>query len=197
MGNNNNNVLALVIVCVALAVGLVFAVNYRQGTDFTNQPNQNQPWQNWNNSLNANPQQPGFRPPMAPMNPRSYQEAIDMSRRTGRRVLLFFHADWCTWCKKMESETLSDSRVRQALTQYIVYKVDTTRERAIGRKYLVAGIPAYCITDASERASQRGNGFKSPEEFLAWLNGQQRPNRPIIPDNRRPDNRPNPRPNPG
>ena len=195
--SNNTNIVALVVATVALAVGLAFAVNYKQGMDSSqNQMTPNQ-WQNWNNQPNKpNPVQPS--PDVTPTNPRSYQEALDMSRRTGKKVFLFFHADWCTWCKKMERETLSDARVKQALSNYIVYHVDTGKERAVGRKYLVSGIPAYCITDTSERASQRGQGYRTPQEFLDWLSGRRIPNLPDRnpnwpdrnPDNNRPPRRP-------
>lgn len=179
MGTNNNNIVVLAIVAVALIVGLVFAVSYKQAADAYNQQGPNQ-WQNWDNQPTMPPPvqprpQPRPEPPdVTPTNPTSYQEAIDMSRRTGKKVFLYFHADWCSWCKKMERETLSDARVKQELSKYIVYYVDRDQERAVARKYMVGGIPAYCITDSSERASKRGVGYKSPQEFIDWLNGNDR-----------------------
>lgn len=184
MGNNKNNVLLLVVAVIALAMGLTFAISCKHRSLTQASPNQ---WQNWNDHKNEFPINPPYqqpeprphpqKPDVVPSNPTSYQEAMDMSRRTGKKVFLFFHADWCSWCKKMERDTFSDSSVKQALNQYIVYHVDTGKEREISRKYSVSGIPAYCITDNSEKPTQSGQGYKTPQEFLNWLSGDRNPNR--------------------
>ena len=78
----------------------------------------------------------------------------------------------------MERDTLSDPSVKQALSNYIVYHVDTGKEKQVARKYVVTGIPCYYITDVSENANYRGQGYKNVQDFLKWLGGDRHPNLP-------------------
>jgi thiol:disulfide interchange protein len=182
MDNNKTNITALIMTVIALSVGLVFAINYKQNAN-ADQLSINE-WQSWNNNnqhILAEP--PEELPPskeVVPEEPKTYQEALLISKKTGKQIFLFFHADWCHWCEKMERETLSKAEVKQALSNYIVYFVDTGKEPSVSRKYVTRGIPTYVITNHTERVLKRGSGYRSSKDFTTWLNGGQRP--PQLPE---------------
>jgi thiol-disulfide isomerase/thioredoxin len=108
----------------------------------------------------------------------SYAEALQKSGETGKPVLAFFTADWCTWCKKMKNETMTDSRVQSVLKNYILVYVDSDHDRNAVRKFGVDGLPSYVITNSREDKLKVETGFKSPEIFSSWLNDSSLFNQP-------------------
>lgn len=105
--------------------------------------------------------------------PKTYKEALELSKKTNKPMFLFFHADWCKWCKKMESETLSDAKVKEALSSYIVFYVDADNEKDVAEKYNVGGLPSYYVADGSEAVKKEGSGFKNVNQFLSWLGAEK------------------------
>lgn len=100
----------------------------------------------------------------------SYAEALEASKSLKRPIFLYFGADWCAYCRKMKSTTLSDEEVRQKLAkEYVPCFIDTDADRATSRKYKVAGIPAYMVLSQDETVLARSSGMKTKEEFLKWL----------------------------
>jgi thiol:disulfide interchange protein len=181
MDNNKSSIFLLWIATLALTVGLIFSVIYKQHAN-AEQLHINE-WQNWNNNgiiIPKPPEATPIEPEVTPTEPKSYQEALSMSKKNGKQIFLFFHADWCHWCKKMERETLSKEEVKQALSNYIVYFVDTGKESSVARKYVTGGIPTYVITNHTEIVSKRGSGYKSSRDFINWLNNRQ-PSQPSNP----------------
>lgn len=105
--------------------------------------------------------------------PKTYKEAVELSKKTNKPMFLFFGADWCKWCKKMEAETLSDAKVKEALSSYIVFHVDADKEKDVTEKYNVGGLPSYYVADGSETVKKEGSGFKNVNQFLSWLGAEK------------------------
>jgi thioredoxin-related protein len=102
----------------------------------------------------------------------TYRVALAAARRSRKPMLLIFHAEWCTWCRKMERDTFADAGVRSAMARYEVYHVDTDLEPRMSNRFLdgQSGIPAYCVLDPKdEKVQKTGAAYKTPQEFLDWL----------------------------
>lgn len=99
-----------------------------------------------------------------------YATAMDLGKRHRKHVFIHFSAEWCTWCKKMQKETYTDSQVKTKLNNYVLCVVDTDKQRDIATKYNVSGIPTYVITHPDGNMVKTGSGFKPPNEFLIWAN---------------------------
>lgn len=99
----------------------------------------------------------------------SYRDAIKKSGEEGMPVLVFFEADWCSWCKKMKSETLTDRNVRQSMKNYILVFVNTDRNKSIARKFGVRSLPSYTITNMNETKLKSDGGFLDAKRFDNWL----------------------------
>lgn len=90
-------------------------------------------------------------------------------------VMLDFYADWCISCKEMESYTLSDPRVKEALADFVVLQVDITKNDANDKAFLKAfnliGPPAILFFDLSqqEQTDARVIGFQGTKTFLKHL----------------------------
>jgi len=179
----------LLIAVLTLSVGLFGVWYWKTDTsDVKVDPNSNQ-WNQhgWNLNNSKEPVEPQIKPPIndnqnnQPIKYKNYQEAVLAAKAQNKKMFIFFHEDWCHWCEKMQKETLSNPKVKNALQKYIVYVTKKSKEEAVARKYKVRGIPAYYIASYRERIEKRGIGFKDADSFLNWLNGQSN-------NNRRPDN---------
>jgi len=100
----------------------------------------------------------------------SYNDAIQQSGELGMPIFVYFEADWCSWCKKMKSETLSNSGVQEIMKNYILVQVDTDQDQETTRKFGVRALPSYVITNCNETKLKNGEGFKSASDFAPWLN---------------------------
>lgn len=99
-----------------------------------------------------------------------YKEALAAAKKHNRPIFLYFGAEWCGYCRKMKSETLSDAAVKEKLgKEYVTCIIDTDKDRSTARKFKVSGIPAYMVIDSSETVIVRDSGFKSKDDMLMWL----------------------------
>lgn len=98
-----------------------------------------------------------------------YDDAVKKAGELGMPIAIVFRADWCHWCKKLEEETLVDSKVKSMMMNYVFLTVDTDKDSSTTRKFGVSGLPSYVITNASGEKLKSGSGFKSGEAFSKWL----------------------------
>jgi thiol-disulfide isomerase/thioredoxin len=184
--NQRAAIIGLLVFVLAAFGGLVFydakyghKFDKLLGKDKTTQ--QNWKWDDQWDSKGPNVQVPPVNPnPPAPTPPPtppvqqliagSYQEAIQKSGELGRPVLVIFTAEWCSWCKKMKSETMTDSRVQSVLKNYILVYVDTDKDRSPVRKFGVESLPSFVITNVNEEKLKFDSGFKNADSFASWLN---------------------------
>ncbi|HZO87249.1 MAG TPA: thioredoxin family protein [Chthonomonadaceae bacterium] len=98
----------------------------------------------------------------------SLSDAMDESRRTGKPILLVFHADWCPFCRRMERETFADPTVARLSRNFICVKVDT--ETAYGKQlceeYAVDAYPYVIFFSDPNTIVKTIEGFQSPDAFV-------------------------------
>ena len=99
----------------------------------------------------------------------SYQDAIKKSKESNKQILIMFKAEWCHWCKKMEADSLTDSKVKTEMMNYVYLEVDTDRDNATTRKFGVSGLPSYVISNANGDKIKSDNGYRNAKQFAQWL----------------------------
>ncbi len=106
----------------------------------------------------------------------SAASAVDVARAVGtgeRPALVYFTADWCVSCDVIEARVFGDERVRSALSDATLLKVDVTREQpgsaALMDELAVAGPPTilFVSADGAEAPGTRVVGEIDPDAFLA------------------------------
>jgi thiol:disulfide interchange protein len=104
---------------------------------------------------------------------RDLPAALERARAEGKPVLVTFYADWCVWCKKLESTTLSDNAVRTVLRdQVIPVTLDVDGDgRELSNVYRVDGLPTILVLDGNGREIGRIPGYMSPTGFLEQVEG--------------------------
>lgn len=100
----------------------------------------------------------------------NYTEALKAAKQLNKNMFIYFETDWCGWCKKMKSEVLSDSEVKDKLNKnFIVCMINVDKDRQTARKFKASGVPTYLIVDKEESIIEKGSGFKTKDKFLDWL----------------------------
>jgi len=94
--------------------------------------------------------------------------ALERARDEGKPVLVNFYADWCVWCKRLESTTLRDAKVASVLQNKVVplsLNVDGDGKE-LSNEYRVDGLPTIIVLDAGGRELGRIPGYMPPDSFL-------------------------------
>ena len=79
----------------------------------------------------------------SPINWKTYAEYLAAAQNLDKPVFLYFRADWCTYCKKMEEITFADSTVQAELNEnFISVVVDTDKDKNIADQWGIRGVPA-------------------------------------------------------
>jgi thiol:disulfide interchange protein DsbD len=103
------------------------------------------------------------------------QTVLERAKVEGQPVILDFYADWCPPCQEMERKTYVDPRVIEASKDFIMVKVDLTRQTPQGQRLMeefdIQGIPTLVILNrqGEEIKKERVAGYLGSEEFLEKL----------------------------
>jgi thiol-disulfide isomerase/thioredoxin len=99
-----------------------------------------------------------------------YNDALSLSKDNNNKVLLYFGAEWCGYCDKMQ-EVLSDKDVSKVLQKngYIFVKLDIDKHPKIKKKFSVKNIPDFIIIDKDENVLKRNKGYNDKNSFISWL----------------------------
>jgi thiol:disulfide interchange protein len=94
--------------------------------------------------------------------------ALERARNEGKPVLVNFYADWCVWCKRLESTTLRDAKVASVLQNQVVpLSLNVENEgKELSNEYRVDGLPTIIVLDAGGQELGRIPGYIPPESFL-------------------------------
>ena len=100
---------------------------------------------------------------------------LEIASANEQWVMLDFYADWCISCKEMESYTLSNPEVKQALADFVILQVDITKnnddDKALLKAFNLIGPPAILFFNLNqqEQTDARVIGFQGPKTFLKHL----------------------------
>ena len=104
---------------------------------------------------------------------KDFSSALDRARKENKPVLVNFYADWCVWCKRLESTTLRDGKVAAMLqNQMVPISLDVEGDgRELSNQYRVSGLPTILVLDSEGRELGRIPGYMPPAGFLEQVQG--------------------------
>ncbi len=99
---------------------------------------------------------------------KEWDEAFARARREGRPVLVNFSAEWCVWCKHLESVTFRDAKVAALLGgQVVPLAVDIDRaDQELLRRHRIEAPPTILVLDTDGHELGRIPGYLPPGSFL-------------------------------
>jgi len=97
-------------------------------------------------------------------------DAIRVAKGQNKPIMADFYTEWCGWCKKLDSETYSDSKVSAAAGKFICVKINAEKQPDVANKYGVSGYPTVIFLDSSGNSLLKIPGYLPPDKFLANMN---------------------------
>lgn len=96
-------------------------------------------------------------------------EALELARERETRVLVKFDAEWCTYCRQLEEEVLSQPEGRELAGDLVAVRVDfdDPANRALVERYVILGLPTVLVVTPEGNLVGRVDGYDSREEWLA------------------------------
>jgi thioredoxin-related protein len=73
---------------------------------------------------------------------RSLDAAQQQDNAEKRKFMVFFHADWCAYCHKLEKNAFSNQEIAEYInTNFVPIKVDTMKDSQTAARFGVRGLP--------------------------------------------------------
>ncbi len=100
----------------------------------------------------------------------SYNEAQKQKIGDGRKFFVYFHADWCTYCHKLETTTFTDADVAEYInTNYTAVLIDSDKEKKLASRFRVQGLPDLRFLDPEGKSIARWPGYIESGPLLNLL----------------------------
>ena len=113
----------------------------------------------------------------------SYDELQQVLAQNPKSMaMLDLYADWCIACKEFDHKTFADSKVKAALKDVLLLRIDMTNNsennRTLMKQLSVTGLPTLIFFNAEgkEIAAQRITGFMESDVFLQTLQAAKNAN---------------------
>ena len=100
----------------------------------------------------------------------SYNDAQKQKDSSGRKIFVYFHADWCAYCHKMEKNTFSNADIIAYInTNYTPVLIDSDKEKKLAARFGVQGLPDLRFLDADGKGIARWPGYIESGPLLNLL----------------------------
>jgi len=100
-------------------------------------------------------------------------DALTQASSGDKLIIVDVVADWCGWCRQMETQTWTNSKVVQLTQQYVFLRLNGEKERdgiELAERFQVDGYPTVMLLNADGTEFDRFEGFMSADRFLNRLN---------------------------
>ena len=82
-------------------------------------------------------------------------------------VMMEFYTDWCSWCRRLETETFADPRVMALLEELVPMRVNAEgKGEHLARRYGVDSYPTVVFVSPEGHEVDRILGYLPPEPFI-------------------------------
>lgn len=71
----------------------------------------------------------------SPINWVSFEQALELSKKTKKKVFIDVYTDWCGWCKRMDATTFSNEKIADYVNKkYYAVKLDAESMKTFSYK---------------------------------------------------------------
>lgn len=95
--------------------------------------------------------------------------AILKAKAQKKNIMIMIESDHCRWCHKMHDTTLSDPKVKKALSGYISVKMDRDNPILLKNFPAVAGVPTILFITPSKKILTTALGYVESYDFMSYL----------------------------
>lgn len=100
----------------------------------------------------------------------TYEKGMAAGKEEGKKIFLHFYADWCRYCKQMDSKAFSDNAIVGYLnSNFIPIRVNSDKQSKIAMKYRVRGLPTtWFLRENGDKIVWRP-GYIGEDDLLGYL----------------------------
>lgn len=99
-----------------------------------------------------------------------YDKGLAMAKAQNKNIFLYFHSDWCHYCKKMKRSTFKNLDLINYLNEnFISIKVDTEKEKKVTASYSVRGLPTLWFLKNDSTRLSRIPGYVQADRLINIL----------------------------
>jgi thioredoxin-like negative regulator of GroEL len=113
---------------------------------------------------------------------RSYVTALKKAKAKGQPIMVDFFADWCTWCKRLDSDVYTDPKVVETARRFVSVKLNTDTDpegKELAKKHGVTGLPTILFLNGDGQVIGRIGGFRPAAPFRQAMEGVEKVNRDL------------------
>jgi thiol:disulfide interchange protein len=100
-----------------------------------------------------------------------YDQAVADQRSSGKPVLVYFHTNWCGYCKRLDRDVFSTPAFGQRYGSILKVKINpdnSSAEKSLAQRYNLRGFPTVVVL-ASSRTSDPIVGYADAATFYTSL----------------------------
>jgi thioredoxin-related protein len=95
----------------------------------------------------------------------SFDQGVTLAKKDHTMVMVVIVRDDCPWCKKLESETLSNKNVQNATSKFVKVILDVNQNMPKSFKSPIVPI-VYFLDGKTQETSWETYGYKNVKDFL-------------------------------
>ncbi|MBU1341346.1 MAG: thioredoxin family protein [Proteobacteria bacterium] len=104
------------------------------------------------------------------INFQEYAQGRALAKTQEKHIFLYFHADWCTYCRKLTSTTFQGKEVLAYLKDnFISISVDTDQNKELADQWKVKGLPTLWFLKSDSTKIDSIPGYVDKRQFLHIL----------------------------
>ncbi len=101
---------------------------------------------------------------------QTFDQAQKESPSPSKKLFLYFYADWCGYCRKMDQQTFVDPAVVAFINQHFLpVRVNSDEQNKLAARYGVSGLPDLRFLTPQGEAIARWPGFIEAKQLLPML----------------------------
>lgn len=99
----------------------------------------------------------------------SFDEARKQTNN-GRKFLFYFHANWCTYCHKLEKDVFTKNDIIDYInSNYMPVRINSDKEKKLAARYGVRGLPNLQFRTPEGEAIARWPGYIEADRLMIML----------------------------
>ena len=95
--------------------------------------------------------------------------ALDYAKQTGKQIMIFVNSSRSKWSKELEAKTLVDSSVQQALSNFVLVKVEKGDAGLFSYGLNPSHVPTVYFLTSEMRELVLSKGFFDANDFLKYI----------------------------